>query len=70
MTNLLQQAILDSGPNRLCKPDLRVFAELFEDCLKGGLEAQQAFGRWSFPAHVQWCMLLKDGRDKCFRCDG
>jgi len=37
----------DSGAkcNRLCKPDLHVFAKLFEDCLKRGLEAQAFSGR-------------------------
>ena len=29
----------------LCKPDLYVFAKLFEDCLKRGLEAQAFSGR-------------------------
>ena len=38
---------VDSGAkcNRLCKPDLHVFAKLFEDCLKRGLEAQAFSGR-------------------------
>jgi len=38
---------LDSGANAtgLCKPDLHVFAKLFEDCLKRGLEAQAFSGR-------------------------
>jgi hypothetical protein len=30
---------------KLCKPDLHVFAKLFEDCLKRGLEAQAFSGR-------------------------
>ena len=31
--------------NRLCKPDLHVFAKLFEDRLERGLEAQAFSGR-------------------------
>jgi hypothetical protein len=36
--------ILEPSATGLCKPDLHVFAKLFEDCLKRGLEAH---------AHVQ-----------------
>src|SRR5205085_528667 len=38
---------LNSEPSAtgLCEPDLHVFAKLFEDCLKGGLEAQAFSGR-------------------------
>ena len=37
--------ILEPSATGLCKPDLHVFAKLFEDCLKRGLEAQAFSGR-------------------------
>jgi hypothetical protein len=36
--------ILEPSATRLCKTDLHVFAKLFEDCLKRGLEAQAFSG--------------------------
>ena len=40
-----QAWILEPSATGLCKPDLYVFAKLFEDCLKRGLEAQAFSGR-------------------------
>ena len=37
--------ILEPSATGLCKADLHVFAKLFEDCLKRGLEAQAFSGR-------------------------
>ena len=37
--------ILEPSATGLCKPDLHVFAKLFEDCLKRGLEVQAFSGR-------------------------
>jgi hypothetical protein len=37
--------ILEPSATGLCKPNLHVFAKLFENCLKRGLEAQAFSGR-------------------------
>jgi hypothetical protein len=40
MVDRARSWILEPSATGLCKPDLHVFAKLFEDCLKRGLEAQ------------------------------